>query len=100
MYFFSGSALCALEGTKPEIGEEAIKSLLNAIDEAIPTPVRILDKPYLLPVEAVYQIPGRGTVVTGRLEQGVIKKGAECEIIGFGKNIKSAISGNFIFSEK
>lgn len=85
--------MCALEGTKPEIGEEAIKNLLNAIDEAIPTPVRALDKPYLLPVEAVYQIQGRGTVVTGRLEQGTIKKGAECEIIGFNKCIKSTISG-------
>lgn len=78
----TGSALSALEGKNPEIGSEAILKLLGEVDKYIPTPVRELEKPFLLPVEAVYSIPGRGTVVTGRLERGVLKKGAECEFIG------------------
>lgn len=81
----AGSALCALEGKSPEMGSEPILKLLAEVDKHIPTPIRDLDKPFLLPVEAVYSIPGRGTVVTGRLERGILKKGAECEFIG--KNI-------------
>lgn len=77
-----GSALSALEGKSAEIGSDAIMKLLEAVDQNIPTPIRDLDKPFLLPVEAVYSIPGRGTVVTGRLERGVLKKGAECEFVG------------------
>lgn len=80
-----GSALCALDGRSPEIGAEAVLKLLAEIDAHIPTPTRELDKPFLLPVENVYSIPGRGTVVTGRLERGVVKKGNECEFIGFSK---------------
>lgn len=68
--FFEGSALCALEGKNPEIGSESVIKLLAEIDKSIPDPVRDLDKPFLLPVESVYSIPGRGTVVTGRLERG------------------------------
>lgn len=68
--YFKGSALCALEGKSPEIGSTAIEQLLKEVDAFIPTPVRDLDKPFMLPVEAVHTIPGRGTVVTGRLQRG------------------------------
>ncbi|KAJ8947629.1 hypothetical protein NQ318_002641 [Aromia moschata] len=70
----TGSALCALEDKEPEIGKDAVLKLLQEIDTHIPTPIRELDKPFLLPVEHTYSIPGRGTVVTGRLERGVLKK--------------------------
>lgn len=92
-----GSALCALEGKKPEIGAEAIIKLLQEVDKHVPTPERDLDKPFLLPVENVYSIPGRGTVVTGRLERGVVKKGNECEFVGYNKVIKSTITGIEMF---
>lgn len=88
-----GSALCALEERDPELGVESIFKLLEAVDGYIPTPTRPLDKPFLLPVEHVHSIPGRGTVVTGRLEQGVIKKGTDCEIVGMEKFTKSVITG-------
>lgn len=94
-----GSALCALEGKNPEIGSEAIVKLLEEVDKHIPTPVRDLDKPFLLPVENVYSIPGRGTVVTGRLERGTIKKGNECEFVGYNKVMKSTITGIEMFHQ-
>lgn len=94
-----GSALCALEGTKPEIGADSITKLLEAVDSYIPTPVRDLDKPFLLPVENVYSIPGRGTVVTGRLERGKIKKGTECEFVGYSKTLKTTITGIEMFHQ-
>lgn len=94
-----GSALCAMDGKSPEIGESAILKLLEEVDKYIPTPVRDLDKPFLLPVENVYSIPGRGTVVTGRLERGIIKKGNECEFLGFNKTIKSTITGIEMFHQ-
>ncbi|XP_029171814.1 elongation factor Tu, mitochondrial-like [Nylanderia fulva] len=94
-----GSALCALEGKNPEIGAKAILELLEVVDKNIPTPVRELDKPFLLPVENVYSIPGRGTVVTGRLERGKIKKGMECEFIGYNKSMKSTITGIEMFHQ-
>jgi elongation factor Tu len=93
----TGSALCALEGKEDPIGRDAITKLLEAVDEKIPNPVRDLDKPYLLPIESVYSIPGRGTVVSGRLERGIIKKGAECEITGYGKQVKSIITSVEMF---
>lgn len=68
---FTGSALCALEGKSPEIGSDAINQLLKEVDTFIPTPVRELDKPFLMPVESVHSIPGRGTVITGRLHRGI-----------------------------
>ncbi|CAR28145.1 hypothetical protein ZYGR_0N06360 [Zygosaccharomyces rouxii] len=77
-----GSALCALEGKRPEIGEDAIMKLLDAVDEYIPTPSRDMEKPFLLPVEDIFSISGRGTVVTGRVERGNLKKGEEIEIVG------------------
>lgn len=69
-----GSALCALEGREPEIGANAVMKLLEEVDKYVPTPVRELDKPFLLPVESVHSIPGRGTVVTGRLERGTLRR--------------------------
>lgn len=89
--------MCALEGRNPEIGAQSILKLLDAIDEYIPNPVRDLDKPFFLPIESVYQITGRGTVVTGMLERGKLKKGNECEIIGYNKTIKSSITGTSFF---
>lgn len=92
-----GSALCAMEGTRPEIGKQAIMNLLEAVDSHIPTPVRDLEKPFMLPIESVYSVSGRGTVVTGRLERGTIRRGSECEIIGFNKTIKTTITGIEMF---
>lgn len=80
-------------------GAEAILKLLAEVDKYIPTPMRELDKPFLLPVEHVYSIPGRGTVVTGRLERGVLKKGAECEFVGYSKTIKSTVTGIEMFHQ-
>ena len=97
--FIAGSALCALEDRSPEIGKEAIEKLMEAVDSYIPTPVRELDKPFLLPVENVYSIPGRGTVVSGRLERGLIKKGMECEFLGYSKSIKTTITGIEMFHQ-
>ena len=97
--FVKGSALNALEGKNPEIGADAILKLLHEVDTYVPTPIRELDKPFLLPVESVYSIPGRGTVVTGRLERGVLKKGAECEFIGYSKTIKSTVTGVEMFHQ-
>lgn len=94
-----GSALCALEGKNPDIGADSVLKLLEAIDSHIPTPVRDLDKPFLLPVEHVYSIAGRGTVVTGRLERGIIKKGNECEFIGHNKTLKSTVTGIEMFHQ-
>jgi len=92
-----GSALCALEDRDQELGAQSIEKLLEAVDSYIPTPQRALDKPFLLPVEHVHSIPGRGTVCTGRLERGTIKKGAECEIVGLDRYAKSTITGIEMF---
>ncbi|XP_022256630.1 elongation factor Tu, mitochondrial-like [Limulus polyphemus] len=94
-----GSALCALEDKNPDIGRDAVLKLLDIIDESIPNPIRDLDKPFMLPLENVYSIPGRGTVVTGRLERGIIKKGMECEIIGYNNYFKSTITGIEMFHQ-
>ena len=77
-----GSALAALEGKTPEIGETAVRALLKAVDDYIPQPERPIDRPFLMPVEDVFSISGRGTVVTGRVEQGIVKVGEEIEIVG------------------
>lgn len=77
-----GSALCSLEGRKKEIGEEKIDELLKQVDEWIPTPEREMDKPFLMSVEDVFSIPGRGTVASGRVERGVLKKDSEVELVG------------------
>ncbi|KAI5205161.1 translation elongation factor Tu [Aureobasidium subglaciale] len=80
-----GSALCALEGRKPEIGVTQIDNLMAAVDEWIPTPQRDLEKPFLMSVEDVFSIPGRGTVVSGRVERGTLKKDTEIELVGKNK---------------
>lgn len=77
-----GSALCALKGERPEIGRDAVLALMDAVDEYVPDPVRALDRPFAMPVEDVFSIQGRGTVVTGRVEQGVVKVGDEVELVG------------------
>jgi elongation factor Tu len=77
-----GSALAAMEGRDPEIGENSIRALMAAVDEFIPTPERAIDQPFLMPVEDVFSISGRGTVVTGRIERGVINVGDNIEIVG------------------
>ncbi|CRG83084.1 elongation factor EF-Tu [Talaromyces islandicus] len=88
-----GSALCALEGRKPEIGEQKIDELMNAVDTWIPTPQRDLDKPFLMSVEEVFSISGRGTVASGRVERGVLSKDSEVEIVGFSKDaIKTKVT--------
>ena len=82
-----GSALCALENKKPEIGQQKIDELMDAIDEWIPTPERDLDKPFLMSVEDVFSIAGRGTVASGRVERGVLKRDSDIEIVGKGNEI-------------
>ena len=92
-----GSALAALEGSKPEIGENAIKELMKAVDEGIPTPERDTEKDYLMPVEDVFSISGRGTVVTGRIESGIVKVGEEIEIVGLKDTVKTTCTGVEMF---
>ena len=92
-----GSALAALEGRDPEIGEKALKELMDAIDSFIPQPVREKDKPFLMPVEDVFSISGRGTVCTGRIEQGVINVNDEIEIVGIRPTQKTTVTGVEMF---
>lgn len=95
-----GSALSALEGTNEEIGKKAILKLMEAVDTYIPDPIRQLDKPFLMPVEDVFTIQGRGTVATGRVEQGVIKPGEEVEILGLSQNkLKTTVTGVEMFKK-
>jgi elongation factor Tu len=92
-----GSALMALEEKKPEIGKNAILELMNAVDEAIPQPERPIDQPFLMPIEDVFSISGRGTVVTGRIERGIVKVGEEVEIVGLKDTQKSTVTGVEMF---
>lgn len=92
-----GSALCALEGRDPKIGAEAIMELMAAVDEYIPTPTRVTDADFLLPIEGVYSIEGRGTVVTGRVERGTVKNGDDLEIVGLGPTQKTTCTGVEMF---
>jgi elongation factor Tu len=92
-----GSALAALEGKDPAMGAESIDKLLAAVDEFIPQPKRPLDQPFLMPVEDVFSISGRGTVVTGRVERGVIKVNEEVEIIGLKATQKTVVTGVEMF---
>ncbi|KAG8530412.1 uncharacterized protein KY384_004914 [Bacidia gigantensis] len=88
-----GSALCALQGKSPEIGAEKIDELLKSVDEWIPTPERDTEKPFLMAVEDVFSIPGRGTVASGRVERGLLKRDAEVELVGKGGNpIKTKVT--------
>jgi elongation factor Tu len=92
-----GSALKALEGDKSEIGEESIFKLMDAVDAYIPTPERAIDQPFLMPIEDVFSISGRGTVVTGRIEKGIVKVGEEVEIVGFKPTSKTIVTGVEMF---
>src|SRR4026209_163629 len=92
-----GSALKALEGDASDLGEKAILKLAEALDSYIPTPKREIDKPFLMPVEDVFSISGRGTVVTGRIERGIIKVGDEIEIVGIRPTVKTTVTGGEMF---
>jgi elongation factor Tu len=92
-----GSALCALEGRNPEIGHESILKLMDEVDAYIPQPERPIDQPFLMPIEDVFSISGRGTVVTGRVERGIIKVGDEVEIVGLRPTIKTVVTGVEMF---
>ena len=92
-----GSALAAVEGRDDEIGKNSILELMKAVDEHIPQPARDVDKPFLMPVEDVFSISGRGTVATGRIESGVIKTGEEVEIVGIKETKKSVCTGVEMF---
>jgi len=92
-----GSAKLALEGDKGELGEGSILKLAEALDSYIPQPERLIDGPFLMPVEDVFSISGRGTVVTGRIERGVIKVGEEVEIVGIKPTTKTVVTGVEMF---
>ena len=92
-----GSALMALEGKDNKLGKEAIQALMDAVDAYIPQPERPIDKPFLMPIEDVFSISGRGTVVTGRIEKGIVKVGEEIEIIGLKPTVKTTCTGVEMF---
>ncbi|MDP4539752.1 elongation factor Tu [Qipengyuania sp. DY56-A-20] len=92
-----GSALAALEGRDEEIGEKSIKALMDAVDSYIPQPERPVDKPFLMPIEDVFSISGRGTVVTGRIETGIVNVGDEVEIVGIKDTAKTVVTGVEMF---
>jgi elongation factor Tu len=92
-----GSAKLALEGDKGELGEGSIMKLADALDSYIPTPERAVDLPFLLPIEDVFSISGRGTVVTGRVERGIVKVGEEIEIVGIKPTVKTICTGVEMF---
>jgi len=92
-----GSALMALEDKQPEIGRQAILELMKAVDDYIPQPERPKDRPFLMPIEDVFSISGRGTVVTGRVERGIVKVGEEIEIVGLKATVKTVVTGVEMF---
>jgi len=92
-----GSAVCALNGTNPEIGHDAVLKLMAAVDSYIPQPPRPTDRPFLMPIEDVFSISGRGTVVTGRIETGIVKVGEEVEIVGLKPTKKTTVTGVEMF---
>jgi elongation factor Tu len=92
-----GSATCALNDEKPELGKNSVLELMKAVDAYIPQPERPKDQPFLMPVEDVFSISGRGTVVTGRIERGVIKVGEEVEIVGLKETQKTTVTGVEMF---
>jgi elongation factor Tu len=93
----NGSALCALEDRNPELGEQSILKLMDAVDDYIPQPDRPKDRPFLMPIEDVFSISGRGTVVTGRIERGVVRVGDEVEIVGLRPTQKTTVTGVEMF---
>lgn len=92
-----GSAVCALNDKNPEIGREAVLKLMEAVDAYIPQPERPVDKAFLMPIEDVFSISGRGTVVTGRVERGIVKVGEEVEIVGLKNTVKTVVTGVEMF---
>lgn len=94
-----GAALKALEGDQGELGAQAIQKLMDALDNYIPDPVRDVDKPFLMPIEGVFVITGRGTVATGRIESGRIKVGDEVELVGFTDTVKTTVTGVEMFQK-
>ena len=92
-----GSALMALEGKDPKLGHDSVLELMKAVDEYIPQPERPKDKPFLMPVEDVFSISGRGTVCTGRVERGIVKVGEEVEIVGIRPTQKTVVTGVEMF---
>jgi elongation factor Tu len=92
-----GSALMALEDKNPELGEQAVLKLMEEVDKYIPQPARDKDKPFLMPIEDVFSISGRGTVVTGRVERGIVKVGEEVEIVGLKATTKTTVTGVEMF---
>jgi elongation factor Tu len=92
-----GSATCALEDKNPELGEQSVLALMKAVDEYIPQPIRAKEKPFLMPIEDVFSISGRGTVVTGRVERGIIRVGEEVEIVGIKDTVKTIVTGVEMF---
>ncbi len=92
-----GSALKALNGDKDELGEDSVNKLMDAVDSYIPQPERAIDKPFLMPVEDVFSISGRGTVATGRVERGIVKVGEEVEIVGIKATAKTTVTGVEMF---
>ena len=97
--FVFGSALAAMEGKLPEIGRDSILKLMETVDKYFQLPVRDVDKPFLMPIEHVYSIQGRGTVVTGRLDRGRLKKNTECEVLGYGRAHKTVVTGIEMFKK-
>jgi elongation factor Tu len=92
-----GSALCALEGREDEVGKNSVIELMGAVDSYVPQPKRAKDKPFLMPIEDVFSISGRGTVVTGRVERGIVKVGDEVEIVGINDTRKAVVTGVEMF---
>jgi elongation factor Tu len=92
-----GSALMALEGKEPKLGHDSVLALMKAVDEFIPQPERAIDKPFMMAIEDVFSISGRGTVVTGRIDRGVIKVGEEVEIVGIRPTTKTVVTGVEMF---
>ncbi len=92
-----GSALCALDGREDEVGKASVLELMSAVDDYIPQPKRAKDKPFLMPIEDVFSISGRGTVVTGRVERGIVKVGDEVEIVGINDTRKAVVTGVEMF---
>jgi elongation factor Tu len=92
-----GSALLAVQGDESELGRPAVRKLMDAVDTAIPTPARAIDKPFLMPVEDVFSITGRGTVATGRIERGIIKVGEAIEVVGLRDTQNSTVTGVEMF---
>src|SRR5690606_11352733 len=92
-----GSGLAALEDSDAELGKNAVLKLMEAVDEYIPQPARPIDQPFLMPIEDVFSISGRGTVVTGRVERGIVKVGEEVEIVGIKETQKTTVTGVEMF---